>query len=223
MSVAVSSVIRRRPSALESFAMVTAAIVVTAFCWPDDYYYHYAGFFAPFLALAVGLSVTGTRTTHWCLGCLVVVVIVGAAAGQARTETGLLGVSPAAIAQRIIRPGACVLTDEVSLTIAADRFTSAVPGCPLMVDGVGTDYALSLGRNGSTGAGAVPAVESTWLSAFEHAGYVWLSSSAGRRIPWTPAITAYFTHHFTAVPAPGLTGRLYVRTGRCLPVGFTVR
>ena len=202
--------IRRRPTALEWFAMVTAALVVGAFCWPDDYYYHYAGFFAPFLALAIALPVTATA--QWRLTGIVAVAIALAAAGQARTETGLRAADPAAIAQRLIPPGACVLTDEVSLTIAADRFTSAVPGCSPMVDGVGTDYALSLGRNGITGAGAVPAVQSTWLSAFEHAGYVWLSSAADRRIPWTPAITGYFTHHFTAVPAPALTGRLYVRS-----------
>ena len=51
-----------------------------------------------------------------------------------------------------------MLTDEVSYTIAADRFLSSVPGCSPVVDGVGTDLALGHGRNGVTGAGRVPAV-----------------------------------------------------------------
>ena len=46
---------RQRPPALDWFALVTAALVVAAFMWPADFYYHYAEFFAPFLALCVGL------------------------------------------------------------------------------------------------------------------------------------------------------------------------
>ena len=46
------------PPALEMFAATTAALVAIAFLWPNDYYYHYAAFLGPFLALAVVLPVS---------------------------------------------------------------------------------------------------------------------------------------------------------------------
>ena len=61
-----------------------------------------------------------------------------------------------------------------------------------MVDGVGSDYALSGGHNALTGAGRVPAVEQLWMSAFRSAQYLWLTASSAPRIPWTPRLRAYF-------------------------------
>ena len=61
-------------------------------------------------------------------------------------------------ASKVIPPGACVLTDQASYTIAASRFFSARPGCVPMVDGVGSDYSLSRGRSAATGAQRVAAV-----------------------------------------------------------------
>src|SRR5215469_9484625 len=80
--------------------------------------------------------------------------------------------------------------------MAVDRLGSTVPGCSLMVDGVGTDYALSSGRNAQSGAGSSPAVTAAWMSAFRAAKYAWLTSEAYRRIPWTPQLKAYFYSHF---------------------------
>ncbi len=84
----------------------------------------------------------------------------------------------------------------MSYTIAVNRFVSTVPGCSLMVDGVGTDYALSNGRNAQTGAGSSPAVAAAWMSAFRAAKYAWLTWEAYRRIPWTPQLKTYFDTHF---------------------------
>src|SRR5262249_62199287 len=122
------------------------------------------------------------------------------------------GVPPAEIAaaQRLIPPGACVATDQASYTIAIDRFVSTVPQCSLMIDGVGTDYALSGGRNPQTGAGGSPAVEAAWMSAFRAAKHAWLTTDAYRRIAWTPRLTAYFDSHF--VPLTEAPDRLYIRS-----------
>ena len=49
---------RRLPPALETFALFTTALVAIAFLVPNDYYYHYAAFLGPFLALAVVLPVS---------------------------------------------------------------------------------------------------------------------------------------------------------------------
>ena len=42
---------------------------------------------------------------------------------------------------------------------------------------------------------------------------MWLSPNNARRIPWTPALTAWFDAHFTKLGAyNGVTGQLYTRT-----------
>jgi hypothetical protein len=79
-----------------------------------------------------------------------------------------------------------------------------------MIDGVGTDYALSNGQNGQTGAGRSPAVAAAWLAEFRAARYAWLTSLETRRIAWTPALTAYFHRNF--VPLPGGPAGLYIRS-----------
>jgi alpha-1,2-mannosyltransferase len=226
-------VTRRRPPALDWFALATAALIVAAFMWPPDFYYHYSGFLAPFLALCVGLPVArlvaglqeaGWRPASggrvWRAATAVTLAAIAAMAvsqvyheGRANTS-----VHDFAALQRVIPPGACVLTDEVSYTIAADRFLSSVPGCSPVVDGVGTDLALGHGRNGVTGAGRVPAVAAVWDQALRAAQYVWLSSKLdsveARRIAWTPALRAYFFGHFRPVHGPGLPDNLYRRAGQ---------
>ena len=125
-------------------------------------------------------------------------------------------VSPAAIAavQRIVRPGACVLTDQVSYTIAAGRFYAGNPRCPLLVDSIGTDYALGHGRDGASGAARYPAVAAVWREALHQAQYVWLTTGYNRRrIAWTPALRSYFRG---ALP-PGAARRPPGRALRALP------
>jgi hypothetical protein len=106
--------------------------------------------------------------------------------------------SPAAVA-RVVPPGACVATDQASFLLLANRFTSTVPGCSQMVDGLGTDLALSGGRSPSSGASKVPAVEAAWHHAFSEASYVVLTPKNALRIPWTPKLADYFLGHFIRV------------------------
>jgi hypothetical protein len=56
-SVAASQLTGERPPLLEQFALAATALTIIAFLWPADFYYHYAGFLVPFLALAIGLPV----------------------------------------------------------------------------------------------------------------------------------------------------------------------
>ena len=218
----------RLPPPLETFALATAALVATAFLWPPDYYYHYAAFLGPFLALAVVLPVSrlaavvsrpGARIRYRSVAgygtALAVVIVLALAVLQGRTKPNpsYTGIADAAVAdEQIIPAGSCVLPDSVAYTIAADRFLSSVRGCPVIVDSIGTDYWLSHGRNGQTGAGRVPAVQRAWLTAFAHAQYVWLSGRAPLRIPFTHAISAYFSAHFRAVRVDA-SGTLYKRAG----------
>jgi hypothetical protein len=220
---------RQAPPALELFATVTFALVVVSFLWPSDFYNHYAAFLAPFLALAIALPVsrvhaalplTGQRARAMAwpwrgVTVTAVLTLTTLAVLQTVAESHIAAAVPAteiSAAQRAIPPGACVVTDQVSYTIGINRFVSDVPGCSSMVDGVGSDYALSNGHNGLTGAGETPAVENLWLSAFRAAQYAWLTSDNSRRIPWTPRLRAYFLSHF--VPLTTGPDWLYTRKAR---------
>ncbi|MGH3153098.1 MAG: hypothetical protein ACRDOB_20555, partial [Streptosporangiaceae bacterium] len=126
-------------------------------------------------------------------------------------------------ASALIPPGACVLTDTVSATIVINRFTPSTPGCPALVDAVGTLIATTDGED-LYGSPSVSARDTAaWQTAFEHAQYVWLFGNrgfTGARIIWTSSLHAYFVHHFRLI---GLRssfrgsklvppGGLYVRT-----------
>ena len=228
---AASLVTRRPPPTLEWFGVLTAALVVAVFMWPPGFFFHFPAFLAPFLALALALPASRLLTasqpsaarlgigeaTRWIAAGLAVLVTAVFAVLQARSETTLTPrVPPAAIAaaRRVIPPGACVLTDQSSFTIAANRFTSTVPGCSLMIDPLGTDYALSPGRDGLHNAGAVPAVAAIMRYAFGHAQYVWLAGTYNlRRIGWTPALRAYFDSNFVKVRQDSKGDTIYIRNG----------
>ena len=156
------------------------------------------------------------RRVLWGLTAgLASVAIVVVAVTQFRAESAggsVLGPAPRAI-DRIIPPGACVLTDQVSMTILANRFYSDVPGCSQMVNSTGTDLALSHGRRPSDGAGYVPAVAAVWQQAFSHAQLVLLSPINGDRVAWTPALRAYFTANFVKLGSHWKYVALYKRKG----------
>ena len=127
-----------------------------------------------------------------------------------------------AAAKALIPPGACVLTDTVSVTIAIDRFSAGSPGCPPIVDTVGTLISTTDGQDFDGSLAVRLADTRVWQSAFSHAQYVWLvgnGGDTGARIVWTAALYAYFVRHFRllAFPSsfPGQTdvppGGLYTR------------
>ena len=215
---------RSPPPVLEWFATLTAGLVVAMFLWSTFFATHYAAFLMPFLALALALPIarlaanlrpTGGRgrTTRWqgpVAGALICVALVAAGVVEAQPGAGLLPVPVRTTAiERVIPPGACVVTDSASYLLLANRFVSDVPGCPAMVDSLGTDLALSGGRRPNSGAAGVPAVQAAWRYAFRHAQYVVLTYrgtlQCGRsphpcgRIAWTPQLLAYFHASFRAV------------------------
>lgn len=217
-------VTRRPPTSLDWFALVTAVLIVVSFLYPAQFYFHFVAFLAPFLAMAVALPLSrladaaqpaadqagaGSLLRWSAAGAAAIVVFlfaiseIGAVYRQQHSAAAMAVVTARAhmisAIDRLSRPGDCVLTDQVSYTVAADRFVSDVPGCSLVDDGIGADLALSHGRTPSSGAGSVPAVAAMWSDAFRHAQFVMLSGRSVKRVAWTPALTAYFHDHFRLV------------------------
>jgi hypothetical protein len=213
---------------LEWFGVVTAVLIIVAFLVPAEFYYHYPAFLAPFLALAFVLPAARildarrarrqapARVPRWWrsaagLAGLVLIAAPLAVPGAENSPTPTYADALPAV-ERVIPPGACVLSDQASLLISANRFVSATPGCPVMVDGTGTSYALGRGQSPLT-SGRVPAVAALWRQAFGAARYVLLTSYNPYRIAWTPALRAYFRDHFVLVGGDWSPLTLYVRKG----------
>jgi hypothetical protein len=233
------AVTRQLPTLLEWFAQGSAVLIVAAFMWPIQFHYHFVAFLAPFVGLGIGLPAArllrgiaagrrarpaagpgrdalAARWPEWGAVAVAVIVLAGFTASQARAISRLephVQYSTITRVRQLIPPGACVVTDQASLTITANRFVSGQPGCPLLVDSIGTDYALSHGRNPLTGAARFPALVAVWRNALARAQYVWLSGREAHRVPWTPALMAYLSQHFTQIKGHGVEGGVFRRDG----------
>ena len=114
----------------------------------------------------------------------------------------------------LIPPGTCVVSDEISLTIAANRFTAGSRGCPDVLDSLATTLVAGNGVSVQGGAQALPQVVATWKSIFSRADYVWLSGTSDHRIPWTHSLREWFARNFRPLSPPkgGFSeGQVYVR------------
>jgi alpha-1,2-mannosyltransferase len=221
-AVAATVTTRQAPSPLEWFALVTTAAVVVAFLIPDDFYYHYAAFLAPFLALAFALPADRligslhwpappARRRRWAAGVagLVILALPLALPGAQDSPTPTYARALPAI-ERAIPPGTCVVTDQASVLISVNRLLATSRGCPVIVDGTGTSYALARGQSAQT-AGRVPALAQLWRQAFGAAQYVLLTPANRQRIAWSPALEAYFRDNFTRLRGDWAPLSLYVR------------
>jgi len=236
--VLVTAVTRQPLTSLEWFAVGSTVLIMAAFLWPPQFHYHFSAFLAPFLAMSVALPAArliqppaaGSADARppalrrwadqpwfagyvaFAAGVIIALMSVIQLNSEATSEPHVA--YPTIVnAKRLIPPGACVVTDEVSLTIEADRFISSVPGCPLLVDSIGTDYALSHGRNPATGAATYPALVEVWRTMLGRAQYVWFSGREARRVPWTPELMAYFHQHFTQIMGDDGIHGLFKRNG----------
>lgn len=158
-------------------------------------------------------------------------VVGGGAARARRALTGILGICLFLLAafqatelsglaapdiyhdQAVIPAGACVVTDQISMTISANRFTATRPGCPDILDSLAETLTVSNGVSVQGGAKSLPHVVAAWQSILGRADYVWLSPNNSRRIPWSPQLTSWFDSHFTQMQASHSLGRVYKRTG----------
>ena len=212
-----------RPSPLEWYVLATAVATVAAVLGYSAFFYHYPAFAAPWLALSAGCAAGALasgfagrpQVRRAIIGCCAVAVLA-VAAFQASELSGLRATS--VYPDRALIPaGSCVVSDEISLAIAANRFTAARPGCPDVLDGLAQTLVLSNGVSVQGGAAAHPDVVAAWQSILSRADYVWLSPNNARRIPWTPELSAWFAANFQPLHVRGHArglGQVYKRVAQ---------
>ena len=160
-----------RAAPLDWFALVSTIVVTGMLFSPSEWYVHYAAFAGPFLVVLLALSAARlfapgkprrekpgkprSRRIRVVSVAAVFTVLAIAAMGAADgyTVTTLYPARNLSQASALIPPGACVLTDTASVTIAIDRFSTSSPGCPAMVDTVGTLIATTHGKDFVAGPG----------------------------------------------------------------------
>jgi alpha-1,2-mannosyltransferase len=205
------------PGPLEWYALGTLASTLAAVLAYSAFFYHYADFAAPWLAIAAGYT-AGTLlrprpARRWLAVAATALVVV--ASVQAWELSRLRAVDVAADAA-LIPPGACVVSDEISLAIAANRFTAGSGGCPDVLDALAVTLVAGEGVSVQGGAKALPRVAAQWRAYFARARYVWLSGTSDRRIPWTGGLQAWFARNFRPLHPPAgqfSEGQVYVRRG----------
>jgi alpha-1,2-mannosyltransferase len=232
------AVTRKPQPTLDWFATISAVLIVAMFLWPPQFHYHFAEFLSPFMALTLALPVSrllggaqpdggwavtwprtsgpkAARQAGLAISAVCALALAVAAAFQFRFESVIprvIGPIPAKV-DRLIPSGACVLTDQVSVTLAANRFVTTDPACPRMVDSLGTTLALSDGLKPQTGAANVPRVNAYWAQDFSRAQYVILTATNTRRIAWSPQLESYFASHFTQLYKSPRKLIVYARKG----------
>jgi alpha-1,2-mannosyltransferase len=221
---------RRPPPALDRYALASLAAVIVMFLLPSEYYSHYAAFAGPFAALALALPAGLYRQAESrnepgqmirlaalaVSGAAVATLIATAGIRQATAEPQLLE-PPGTVAavDRLIPAGSCVITNNPALTIVANRFVAARPGCPPIVDTYGTLLTMTDGRPQTATIATMRAAELTWQGWLEQAPYVWLDP-ADHGLPWINSLYNYLGANFRRVqladddPAP--RGGLFLRT-----------
>jgi hypothetical protein len=208
----------RRPSHVEWFSLATLVLASVLILSYSAFFYHYPAFVAPWLALTAGGATAGLaarlagrlRVRRVLLAAFTAVILAMTVIQVA--EVVPASVSSSAATGRLIPKGACVVTDETSVAISADRFASPGPGCSDVIDALATTLVLSHGVSVQAGAAKSASVVAAWQDILSRSDYVWLSGGNPRRIPWTRALTAWFHANFRPVgPSDPSLGQLYVR------------
>lgn len=214
----------RQRTPLEWFALASAVLAAGAIIGYSAFFYHYPDFPAPWLAIAAGTAVgslacliqgsaPGARLARRAVAAVVAVLVLAVAGIEARElAPAQVPASPAAVSA-LVPAGSCLVADQVSFAIAANRFPAPGPGCPDVVDSLAVTLSLSGGKSPQGGAGQVPGVTAGWEKIFAQARYVWLQGGSSGRIPWTAALQSWFSGHFRLLAAfPGYgASKLYVR------------
>ena len=201
--------------ALEWFALATAVLASVLILSYSAFFYHYPAFVAPWLALTAGSAagaLAGSRAFRRMFTGAFAALILAVAVLQL-AEVAPVRVASSAATGRLIPAGACVVTDSTSVVMSANRFSAPGSGCPDIVDALATTLVLSHGVSIQGGAAKSASVVAAWRAMLGRADYVWLSGGNARRIPWTPALTAWFRASFRPIgPYSSGLGQLYVRT-----------
>ncbi|HTX01333.1 MAG TPA: hypothetical protein VMD59_21290, partial [Acidimicrobiales bacterium] len=207
----------RRSSPLETYVLGATAVSVAIMFVPHTFYSHYAYLPDACLALALALGLdrcravvrslvhadasgNGRRAVIALGGLLTAAALAGAAllvpAECAWAARSLRGVGdPGPEIASIVPPGACALSDAVGVLISANRYSTA-SGCPALVDPTGLWIAMDPSHPPLVPGPPDPRLVAGWEQRLSRADYFVSITRRSFRIPWDPALEAWFASHY---------------------------
>jgi alpha-1,2-mannosyltransferase len=223
---------RREPiTALDAFALIATAVTAAGLLVAPQYYYHYGGFEAPFIALLYGTVVArlgrrvhashpqrdGVRVSRVRLAVSGAIALVAIAVIVAMFEVSVDVTAssarrlPAAqIVGSVLPRRGCILYTNPGIGILADRFTADVHGCSTIVDYLAQERALDHGADQSRSDLHSAALQAKWLSTIKAS----VALVAGANPSWDATVTRYVNKNFHRVPRKATRFRVFVRNHR---------
>ncbi len=189
---------RRRATTFERFSLGSMLAIGVLLLAPAEFYDHYAAFFAPFFALAIGGALALTwrpptpRAGAAVLG-LASTVVLALAVNQLSIISVAHGNDLSQTVGTAIPAGACALSDSSAYLITVNRFVSTDPACTIVV---ADPYGTTISNGGRT-----PQSVSVWQRQFDAANYLVLYSLRNGRIPLVASLRAQLARDFTQVRA----------------------
>jgi hypothetical protein len=218
---------RRRMTRFDLAVLLSSALSVAAVLAAREFYPYYTYLPLVFVAVSFGslcatvrfrLPASFARFWRWrAAGRGFALVLIGALV----YESGAFGaqylgasrsLQPAAAIDAVIPAGSCVVFDQPTIALVANRYLSASPSCPALVD----PFGIWLVQNGA----ALPpysgpyAAEFTnsWSDLFSRADYAVIQSVTFGYIPWSIPLRNAFLQRFQLVDQiPG--AYVYRRSG----------
>lgn len=195
---------RRRRSRLDWWVFAAAvgcvAMMLVAPNMADHYGYLPMATLAPLIGICAGDLRRLVASLSWAP---VALAACGAAvAGLLITSNTsfdahyLSEAAPAPDLAAYVPAGACVISDFPSDLLATDRFTSRYPGCPLIVDPLGT-YLVDDDGRGPNPSGPYPlGFTSLWFGYLQAAGFLDLRIPYSDFIPWSQYMINWFPSNY---------------------------
>jgi hypothetical protein len=223
----VYTVIRHRGELrpFEWFVIGTPFLIVASTFDTPYLYDHYAYFPAIFIALMLGVVMpriiadvtranpvlriereSGAVRGHVVLVGAVLIAASGwLVASTLFYESAYLSEAwnPATMIDAVTLPGSCVLSDYPSDLLVANRFISADPHCPIVVD----PYGMFLVYNNGIAPNPIgpygEALMSRWRHYLNTADYIDMRITTSDYLPWSPSSVNWFNLHYSLVGRAG--------------------
>ncbi len=188
----------RRPQSPVTLWLVVTGAVAIAFANSPSYFPHYGAFLVPPVAMLLCL-VNGSR--RWAVGALLAVWLAASVHDVVTTQ----GQGDLQAAGRLVPDGACVWSEGLSLTIAADVLRLPDSTCPGWIDGRGvnltwnTDWPRDEEYYPSEGFLQTERWQEETRAQIARAEYLLLSSTPDLINEWTPQTQAFAASQFRVV------------------------
>lgn len=220
----------RRLTRFEMWVIIALVMVLAELFLSREFYDHYAYLSAPLVALLLGLLLSRTSESLASLGrrvslgrYLPLALMVGVAgvlgAFAATSISSVVGyefdyvngsMNPGHQFDSLIRGGSCVVTDQATVLLVIDRFSSQDASCPQVIDSYGMYVTYADGMSPTEANVKVPiGFRLRWLAYFREAKVIALSDSY-TWIPLDKHLDRYLSAHFHSV-ANSTTVQILVR------------